>query len=201
MAARTAPGKIMLRFYELSIALRYLQSQNKNRFVSFISLISVIGIALAVAVLIVVLSVMSGFEYEVRNRILNVVSHASISGIDGRLDDWRRLDDVARGNPDVYATAPFVQEQGMAVGTDSIAGVQLRGIKPAAELAASSIGGLVVEGSLSSLVPGSYGIVLGRELAGRLSARVGDRIILLTTKGAITPAGFMPRMRRFEVVG
>ena len=201
MAARTAPGKIMLRFYELSIALRYLQSQNKNRFVSFISLISVIGIALAVAVLIVVLSVMSGFEYEVRNRILNVVSHASISGIDGRLDDWRRLDDVARGNPDVYATAPFVQGQGMAVGTDSIAGVQLRGIKPAAELAASSIGGLVVEGSLSSLVPGSYGIVLGRELAGRLSARVGDRIILLTTKGAITPAGFMPRMRRFEVVG
>ncbi len=191
----------MLRFYELSIALRYLRSQNKNRFVSFISLISVIGIALAVAVLIIVLSVMSGFEYEVRNRILSVVSHASISGIDGRLDDWRGLNDIAQGNPEVFATAPFVEGQGMAVGTDSIAGVQLRGIEPAAELAASGIGELVVEGSLSSLVPGSYGIVLGRELADRLSAGIGDRIILLTTQGAITPAGFMPRMRRFEVVG
>ena len=85
----------MFRVYELFIALRYLKSKNKNRFVSFISLISVIGIALAVAVLIIVLSVMNGFEYEVRNRILNVVSHASISGMDGRLDDWRRLQDIA----------------------------------------------------------------------------------------------------------
>ena len=191
----------MPRFYEFSIALRYLQSQNKNRFVSFISLISVIGIALAVAVLIVVLSVMSGFEFEVRNRILAVVSHASISGIDGRLDDWRRLDEIAQENPKVFATSPFVQGQGMAVGADSIAGVQLRGIQPAAELAASGAGALVVEGSLNSLVPRSYGIVLGRELAHRLSVGIGDSIILLTTQGAITPVGFMPRMRRFEVVG
>lgn len=191
----------MYRPFELFIALRYLRSKNRNKFVSFIALISVLGIALAVAVLIVVLSVMNGFEYEVKNRILAVVSHATITGLDGSTEDWVDLSNVAEAQSGVVATAPFIGGQGMLVSEEASAGVELRGVLPQRESAVSGAVELLAEGSLSELKSRGYGIVLGKVLAERLGASVGDKIILMTTEGSITPVGMVPRMRRFEVVG
>jgi len=191
----------MLRPYEIGIALRYLRSRNKNRFISFISLISVIGIAISVAVLIVVLSVMNGFEYEVRAKILTVVSHAAITGWEGRLEDHALVEDIVAAHPDTAAVARFVGGQGMLVGEADIKGVEVRGIDPVAELRASGIATLVEEGSLESLQAGEYHIVIGRELSELLGVGVGDRLILMISQGITTPAGLVPRMRRFEVTG
>lgn len=191
----------MLRPWELAIALRYVRSRNKNRFISFISVISMAGIALAVAVLIVVLSVMNGFESEVRNRILNVVSHASIVGLDGRVADWQSLEATALDNPGVRGVSRFVDGQAMLVGPTEIRGVKIRGIDPASERHISSLDSLVVQGSLGKLTPGAYGIVLGKALAGDLGVAVGDSVIMLVSQGITTPAGIVPRMRRFHVTG
>lgn len=191
----------MLRPYELAIALRYVRSRNKNRFISFISVISMAGIAVAVAVLIMVLSVMNGFESEVRNRILNVVSHASIVGLDGRIADWQSLAAVAVRNPDVKAVARFVDGQAMLVGPTEIRGVQIRGIDPASEGHTSSLDSLMVQGTLEQLAPGTFGIVLGRTLAEDLGVAPGDAVIMLVSQGITTPAGIVPRMRRFHVTG
>lgn len=191
----------MLRPYELAIALRYVRSRNKNRFISFISVISMAGIALAVAVLIMVLSVMNGFEAEVRDRILQIVAHASISGLDGRISDWRSLAAVAGQDPQVIAGSRFVDGQAMLVGPAEIRGVQLRGVDPASELKTSALGSLMVEGALQALEPGSFGIVVGKTLAEELHVGVGDSVIMLVAQGTITPAGIVPRMRRFRVTG
>jgi len=191
----------VLRPYELAIALRYVRSRNKNRFISFISVISMAGIALAVAVLIIVLSVMNGFESEVRSRILNVVAHASISGLDGRMADWESLAAAAERAPGVRAVARFVDGQAMLVGPAEIRGVQLRGIDPASELKTSALGSLVVAGSVEALEPGGFGIILGRTLAEQLGVQVGDTVIALVSQGITTPAGVVPRMRRFRVTG
>ncbi len=191
----------MLKPYEIGIALRYLRSRNKNRFISFISLISVFGIAIAVAVLIVVLSVMNGFEHEVRAKILSVVSHAAITGWNGRLEDYDRIEELVLADPETAAVARFVEGQGMLVGETDIKGVEVRGIDPDAETRASGIAGLIAEGSLASLRPGEYRIVIGRELAELLGVGLGDRLILMISKGITTPAGLAPRMRRFEIGG
>lgn len=191
----------MFRPYVFFMGLRYLRSRNRNRFVSFISLISVIGIALSVTVLLVVLSVMNGFESEVRNRILSVLSHATITGIDGSLKDWALLRQFAADNPGVVASAPFVRGQGMLVGATGVAGIELRGIDPAAEAQTSGAARLVTEGTLMSLAARSYRIVIGAELANRLGAGVGDKLVLMIPQGTMTPAGMLPRMRRFEVSG
>ncbi|MEQ1803444.1 MAG: lipoprotein-releasing ABC transporter permease subunit [Gammaproteobacteria bacterium] len=191
----------MLRPYELAIALRYVRSRNKNRFISFISVISMAGIALAVAVLIMVLSVMNGFESEVRNRILQIVAHASITGLDGRISDWESLATVAGHDPDVRSVARFVDGQAMLVGPVEIRGVQLRGIDPGSELRTSALGSLMVDGKLEALEPGSFGMVIGRTLAEQLGVGVGDSVIVLVSQGITTPAGVVPRMRRFRVSG
>lgn len=191
----------MLRPFELGMALRYFRARSKNRFISFISLISVVGIAIAVAVLIVVLSVMNGFEYEVREKILNVVSHAAITGWNGRLEDHAMVEDLIAANPDTAAVARFIEGQGMLIGEADIKGVEIRGIDPAAEFKASGIAGLVEQGSLESLQPGEFRIVIGRELAELLGVGLGDRLILMISQGITTPAGLVPRMRRFEIGG
>jgi lipoprotein-releasing system permease protein len=191
----------MLKPYELFVAVRHLRSRNRNRFVSFISLISVIGIALSVAVLIVVLSVMNGFEREVRSKILAVIPHATIFGINNRLLDWEELAETAAGEAEVIAAAPFVDGQGMLVGELGVAGVQIRGVSPVAESGVSGAAELVGRDTLESLLPRSYRIIIGRELARRLGAKLGDRVILMSTQGSMTPVGLMPRMRRFEVAG
>lgn len=191
----------MLRPYELAIALRHMRSRNKNQFISFISIISMAGIALAVAVLIMVLSVMNGFEYEVRDRMLRVVAHASITGLDGRISDWQSLAGVARQDGQVEAVAPFVDGQAMLVGRAGIRGVQLRGIDPRLEGSTSALGGLMTSGGLDALVPGRFGIVIGQALAGQLGVSVGDSLVMIVSQGTTTPVGMVPRMRRFHVVG
>jgi lipoprotein-releasing system permease protein len=189
----------MLRPVELAIALRYVRSRSRNRFVSFISLMSVAGIALAVAVLIAVLSAMNGFEHEVRNRILSVLGHATITGLDGRIRDWQRLESVARNHRAVVASAPFVRGEAMVVGDAAVKGVEVRGIEPAREMATAAIGPLLRQGDLRALRAGGFGIVMGEALARLLDVGLGDTVVLLVPEGVATPAGVMPRMRRFRV--
>lgn len=191
----------MLRPIEIAIALRYVRSRSKNRFVSFISMMSVAGIALAVAVLITVLSAMNGFEHEVRNRIVNVLGHATITGLEGRIADWPVLMRTALGDPAVVAAAPFVRGEAMVVGNRAIKGVEVRGIEPAQELATSTLEPLLREGDFHALRPASFGIVIGQVLAELLDVRVGDTVIMLVPEGIATPAGVVPRMRRFRVEG
>ena len=186
---------------ELLIALRYLRSKNRNRFISFISLTSVTGIGIAVAVLIVVMSVMNGFEYEVRDKILKVVAHAAITGIDGTLEDWRDIETAVATHPETVATARFISGQGMLVGQADISGAEVRGIDPAAEMRTSDIGELMTSGSLDTLQKGSYRIVIGRDLAELLDVGIGDRLVMMISQGVVTPAGLAPRMRRFEIGG
>ncbi|MBT8422497.1 MAG: lipoprotein-releasing ABC transporter permease subunit [Gammaproteobacteria bacterium] len=191
----------MFRPVEVFIGSRYLRSRNRNRFASFISLISVVGIAVSVAILIVVLSVMNGFEYEIRNRILSVLSHGSITGMDGRLQDWEILSGIAADNPSVEASAPYVSGQAMLVGVAGVAGIEMRGIDPAKEQQTSGAAALLVDGSLDSLVSRGWRIVLGSALAERLGVATGDTVVLISPEGGVTPAGILPRMRRFTVSG
>ena len=191
----------MLRPVELAIALRYVRSRSRNRFVSFISLMSVAGIALAVAVLIAVLSAMNGFEHEVRARILGVLAHGTITGLDGRITDWRHLEQVAAEYPGVRASAPFVRGEAMLVGESAVKGVEVRGIDPERELATSALGNLLRAGDFRARQPGGYAIVIGQALAQRLGVGMGDHVVMLVPEGMATPAGVAPRMRRFQVAG
>ena len=191
----------MLRPVELAIALRYVRSRSRNRFVSFISLMSVAGIALAVAVLIAVLSAMNGFEHEVRARILGVLAHGTITGLDGRITDWRHLEQVAAEYPGVRASAPFVRGEAMLVGESAVKGVEVRGIDPERELATAALGSLLRAGDFRALQPGGYAIVIGQALAQRLGVGMGDHVVMLVPEGMATPAGVAPRMRRFQVAG
>ena len=191
--------------YELSVALRYLRARRRESFISFISLVSMLGIGLAVAVLIVVTSVMDGFEYELQRRILGVASHASIHAFDGGLDEWQSLRARALERGDVAGAAPFVEGQGMAFVEDAAAGTAvglvIRGIDPALEPGVSRLGDLVTAGSMQALEPGAYRIVLGKGAAEALGAGVGSRVVLLLAQGTITPVGVRPRMRAFTVAG
>jgi lipoprotein-releasing system permease protein len=191
----------MLRPFELGIALRYLRSKNKNRFISFISVISATGIAIAVAVLIVVLSVMNGFEYEVRTKILKVVSHGAITGWAGRLNDWQAIRNIVEDHPETLSAAEFISGQGMLVGAESVKGVEIRGLHPDAELKTSGLADLMKQGRIESLQAGTYRMILGQGLADLLEVSVGDKLVLMISQGSITPAGMVPRMRRFEVSG
>lgn len=187
--------------YQLSIALRYLRAHSRAGFVSFISLVSMVGIGLGVAVLIVVLSVMNGFEHELQQRILGMVSDATLTGLDQPLEDWRAVRERALERPDVVAAAPFVEGQGMVVHGQAIAGVAVRGVDPALEVQVSRIGENLTAGRVSDLEPGAYNIVLGVNLAETIGARLGDRVVLVLAQGNVTPAGVVPRMRSFTVSG
>jgi lipoprotein-releasing system permease protein len=187
--------------YSWWIGARYLRLRRDDRFIGFISAISMAGIALGVAVLLTVLSVMNGFERELRERILDVTSHATLEGLEGRLDGWRDYEARTEGAEGVTAVAPFVEGKGMLVRGPHAAGVEVRGVDPAVEPRVSSLARLVRTGSLEDLEPGSYRIVLGRALAEELGAVPGDRVLLVIAQGNVTPAGVVPRMRRFTVAG
>jgi lipoprotein-releasing system permease protein len=190
--------------YEFRIGLRYTRAgrraRRRNAFISFISAISMAGIALGVAALIVVLSVMNGFTKEVRDRMLSVLSHVEVSGYGDALADWQRVAAQARQNAEVIAAAPFVNAQAMFVREDVVRGALIRGIDPAAEPAVSDIAKLPV-GKITDLVPGEFNVVLGGELARSLAVAPGDRITLIAPQGNVTPAGVVPRLRQFRVVG
>ena len=187
--------------YELWIGTRYVRSRSANSFVSLISGISMLGIAIAVAVLILVLSVVNGFERELKDRLLAMTAHANIEGVEGRIADWAAVTAVAAGNPRVRASAPYVDGQALLVFGERLSGVELRGIDPAAEDAVSGVGGTIVAGDLASLRPSGFNIVLGVELAAALEVGIGDKVTVTLAQGIVTPAGVAPRTKRFVVSG
>jgi lipoprotein-releasing system permease protein len=187
--------------YELLIGLRYTRAKKHNHFISFISLISMFGIALGVAALIVVLSVMNGFQTELRSRILAVVSHVQITGAGGEMVGWERVASMAADEPHVIATAPFVQAQGMLAYGESVRGAMVRGILPDQEDKVADFRPHMKSGELDALLPDSFNIVLGSELARALGVFVGDRVTLIAPQGVVTPAGVVPRLKTFNVVG
>ncbi|MDH3588893.1 MAG: lipoprotein-releasing ABC transporter permease subunit [Gammaproteobacteria bacterium] len=191
----------MSRMYEWFVGTRYVRPRARTGFVSFISAISMLGIAIGVAVLIIVLSVMNGFEQELRERILALASHATITGFDDTLPHWRAVQKHAMENERVVAVAPFIEGEGMLVNGEQLSGVLVRGMEPEAESDVSALAGLMREGSPAALESGSYRVLIGAALASALRVSVGDRVILLISKANVTPAGIMPRMRRFTVAG
>ncbi len=187
--------------FEWLVGLRYTRAKRRNGFISFISLVSMIGIALGVAALIVVLSVMNGFQREIRARILGVTSHLQVTGIDNRLSDWEQVAGAMKQHPQVLATAPYVDAQGLLSVEGSVRGAMIRGIDPAKETGVADIAGKFTAGSLDALKAGEFGIVLGREMARNLGVGPGDKVTLITPMGQITPAGMLPRLKSFHVVG
>jgi hypothetical protein len=187
--------------YELSIALRYLRARSGRGFISFISAVSMIGIGLAVAVLIVVLSVMNGFEHELQQRILGMVSDASIVGYDAPLEDWPALRARALQRSGIDAAAPFVEGQAMVVAGEALAGVTVRGVDPTLEHEVSNITQVITEGSIEALEPNGYNMLIGSILAEVLGVGIGGEVVLVLAEGRVTPAGLVPRIRSFTVAG
>lgn len=187
--------------YELFIGLRYTRAKRRNHFISFISLISMLGIALGVAALIIVLSVMNGFQKEIRARILGVTPHIQVIGDGGLLDNWAAVQQQVAQHPGVKAAAPYVSGQGMLSLHDNVEGVMVRGILPEAEDQLTGLADKLKEGNLADLHSGEFGIVLGLDLAHALGAQLGDKILLITPQGQITPTGLLPRLKQFRVVG
>ena len=187
--------------YELLIGLRYTRAKRRNHFISFISLISMLGIGLGVAALIVVLSVMNGFQKELRTRILGVASHIQIAGINGELSDWQSIAAQAMQDPEVKAAAPFVQQQAMFTVDNGVKGVLVRGILPDQEERVADFAKTIKSGSLDDLRPGEFGVVLGADLARALRVFVGDKVTVIAPQGTVTPAGVVPRLKSFTVVG
>ena len=191
--------------YELWIGWRYTRPKKRdagrNHFISFIALISVAGIALGVAALIVVLSVMNGFQKELRDRILGVASHIQVVARDGDLADWQGVAAQARSHRHVLAAAPYVAAQGMLAIDQQVRGVMVRGVLPEAEESVANFQKHMKIGRLTDLRPGEFGIILGAELAHALQASVGDKITLIAPQGLVTPAAILPRLKQFTVIG
>ena len=187
--------------FELLVGLRYTHAQRRNHFISFISIVSMAGIALGVMALIVVLSVMNGFQEELRARILGVAAHLEISGPADRLADWRSVLAQAKQNSEVVSGAPYVNAQGMLANGDMVRGAIIRGVLPELENQVADFAQHMKAGKLADLKPGEFGIILGGELARVLNVVPGDKLVLLTPQGNITPAGVMPRIKQFTVTG
>ncbi|HZE60865.1 MAG TPA: ABC transporter permease, partial [Burkholderiales bacterium] len=187
--------------YELMVGLRYTRARRRNRFISINSLVSMIGIAVGVWALIVVLSVMNGFQREVRERILGVASHVQITSDNNRLADWPAIAKLASGEPHVLATAPFVQAQAMLSAGQAVRGALIRGVVPDEEEKVADFASHMRLGSLGALKPGEYGVILGVDLARGLAVLPNDKVALVAPQGLVTPAGVIPRLKQFTVVG
>ncbi len=190
-----------MSLFELTLGWRYTRAKRRNRFVSFIALTSMIGIALGVAALIIVLSVMNGFQSELRSRILAASSHVQVRGFDGPIADWRELEKFMRTEKQVKAIAPYVEGEALfTVGANSRPGL-LRGIDPAVESKVTEVAQHMKFGKMDDLKAGAFSIVLGRDLAQILGVRPGDRVVATIAQGTATPAGTVPRSKAFTVVG
>jgi lipoprotein-releasing system permease protein len=190
-----------LQPYELFIGLRYTRAKRRNHFISFISLISMLGMALGVLALIVVLSVMNGFQKEIRARMLGATPHLEIVADGGRVENWQPVLELAARNAQVAAAAPYVSGQGMLSYGQSVQGIMVRGIDPALERSITALSNKVKAGSLDALHPGDFGVVLGTDLARALGVRLNDKVLLITPQGQVTPMGMVPRLKQFKVVG
>ena len=182
-----------------AIGLRYLRAKRRNGFISFISLASILGIAIGVTVLITTLAVMSGFQREIKDRMLGMVAHATVSADGEALHDWPHAVEVARRDPRVAGAAPFIDAQALLRSTRQEPAA-IRGVSPEDEPQVSELGAWMVQGKLSDLRPGAYNIVLGKELAVWLGVRVGDKVVV-TTDFQVTPMGAVPQLKRFTVSG
>lgn len=191
----------MFRPLPFYIGLRYTRAKRRNHFISFISLISMLGIALGVTALITVLSVMNGFEKELRERILGMASHAMLLGYDGKLENWQVLAKIAADRDDVLGVAPYIKAEGMLTSGQQVSGTLIRGISPSLEPAVSEVGNMMLFGSIEDLIPGEFGIILGKDLARSLGVLRGDKVTLVVPMATVTPAGILPRLKRFTVVG
>lgn len=192
--------------FEIAVGLRYTRAGRRGRrkdgFMSFISGISVASIALGVMALIIVLSVMNGFQKEVRDRMLSVLSHAEIYNLSGGVGDWTQIfEQLKTEDGRIVAAAPFVSGQALLSAGSSVQGAMVRGIDPAAEPSVSDIPSAVVLGSVDQLKAGGFGVILGQDLARQLRVVPGDKVTLILSKGNVTPAGFVPRMKQMTVVG
>lgn len=190
----------MFRPLPFFIGLRYTRAKRRNHFISFISLISMLGLTLGVLVMILVLSVMNGFDRELRTRILGMVPHATINGYQP-IDDWRSLADTLLADPRVEAAAPFVQLQGMLTHDGNVAPVLVNGVIPEAEKGVSIIEEHMQSGELSNLKDGEFGIIIGELTARRFGVSVGDMLTFVLPEASVTPAGVFPRLKRFRVAG
>jgi lipoprotein-releasing system permease protein len=198
---KTIYSEFGLQPLSLFIGRRYLRAKRQNNFISFISLVSMAGIALGIAALITVLSVMNGFQKEVRAKILGVTSHIQVMGFDGGLTNWRDVVDITKRQPEIAGAAPFVMGQGLLTYSQNVRGIGVRGIDPVLESEVADLGSNMKVGQLADLKPGEYGIVLGSELSRALQVQVGTKLQLVVPQGSVTPAGMVPRMRSFTVVG
>jgi lipoprotein-releasing system permease protein len=187
--------------YELFVGWRYTRAKRKNHFISFISLTSMIGIALGVAALIVVLSVMNGFQKELRTRILGVASHLEVTGASNQLADWQSVSTFTAKLPNVQASAPYISAQAMLSYDQGVQGAIVRGVIPSAEDKVADLGKHMKAGRLDDLRAGEFGIVLGVDLALSLGAKIGDKVVLMAPQGQFTPTGVVPRLKQFTLVG
>ena len=190
----------MYKPLEAFIGLRYVRAKRRNHFISFISLTSMLGIALGVTTLITVISVMNGFEKELRARILGAIAHATIQPADGSVMEWRKVIDQVEDHPEVNGAAPYIEEGVWLQGVES-SGAFIRGVNPEFEPRVSEVDKKMLSGKLSDLKPGEYGIILGIGLASRLRVGPGDRVTVIAPRLKATPVGASPLMRRFTVVG
>jgi lipoprotein-releasing system permease protein len=187
--------------YEWLIGTRYLRSTHRRGFVSFVAIVSVLGLALGVATLIVVLSVMNGFQREIRARILSVSSHATMMGLEGNLSNWQTIQQEVLKQPGVLAAAPYIEQQAMLANGAHIDGAIVRGVLPEQEKTTDGLAQRVTQGKFSDLQEGQYNVILGSALAKDLNVKVGGTVVLIAPDGTATPTGVVPRMRRFSVVG
>lgn len=189
----------MFSKFEILIGLRYIRAKQRNRFVSFISLTSIIGIALGVAALITVLSVMNGFQREIRNKIVGVTSHMQIMSPSNSISNWQDIGKLALQDKNVLAFAPYIDGQGLISFDGSVGGVLIRGIDPQLEPQVDDITKQMSKGRFSSLESSTYNIVIGIDLARQMGAGIGDKITIITPDGQITPAGMIPRLKQFTI--
>ena len=187
--------------FELFVGMRYTRAKRRNHFISFISMTSMIGIGLGVAALIVVLSVMNGFQEELRSRILGVASHLQITGPNNTLSNWQEISDVVQPSSHVIGTAPYIMAQGMLSNGQSVQGAIIRGVLPSEEGKVSDLATHMRAGQLADLKAGEFGIILGAELAQSLGIVLGDKVVLMAPQGQFTPTGVVPRIKQFTVVG
>ena len=192
----------MFKPLEIFIGLRYLRAKRRNQFISFISFSSMVGVALGVMALITVLSVMNGFEKEVRERILGMASHITVSQFDGSLQNWPQLSEqVQQSEPRIVGLAPYIRKEAMLSMEGNVSGVLLRGVSPELDPEVSEVWQHMTYGQLGDLHPGEFGIILGGTLARSIGAMVGDKVTVVTPQAISTPAGILPRIKRFTVRG
>lgn len=192
----------MFKPLELFVGLRYIRAKRRNQFISFISFSSMLGIALGVTALITVLSVMNGFVTELRERILGMAAHVTISGYEGELKDWRSVSkQVIESQQRVVGLAPYIRTEGMLTFGQEVSGSVIRGILPEEEPKVSNVWEKMLQGEITDLQPGSYNIILGKGLARSLGVVVGEKVTLVTPQAMTTPAGILPRLKRFTIAG